>query len=99
HLLALYSSPTRRSSDLHRVRADDGRYEGDRDPLDRLPPRARVREEPGTGGRSDPQQRQDRAACHDRPPPRCPPVARPPEGVRGRSEEHTSELQSLTTLV
>ena len=35
----------------HRVRPDDGRHQGDRHPVDRLPQRAGVRQEPGAGRR------------------------------------------------
>ena len=38
----------------HRVRPDDGRHQGDRDPVHRLPERARVRQEPGAGRRPHP---------------------------------------------
>ena len=46
----------------HRERADDGRHQGDGDPVDRLPQRARVRQDPGPGRRPDPLRRQDGAA-------------------------------------
>ena len=36
-----------------RERPDDGRHQGDRDPVDRLPERARVRQDPGAGPRPD----------------------------------------------
>ena len=51
----------------HRVRPDDGRHQGDRHPLHRLPQRAGVRQEPGPGRRPDPGRRQDRAAGHRSP--------------------------------
>ena len=38
----------------HRVRPDDGRHQGDRHPLHRLPQRAGVRQEPGAGRRPAP---------------------------------------------
>ena len=38
----------------HRARPDDGRHQGDRDPVHRLPQRARVRQEPRAGRRPDP---------------------------------------------
>ena len=37
----------------HRVRPDDGRHQGDRHAVDRLPQRARVRQEPRAGRRPD----------------------------------------------
>ena len=49
----------------HRARADDGRHQGDRDPVHRLPERARLRQEPGPGRRPHPDDGQDRAAGDD----------------------------------
>ena len=43
----------------HRVRPDDGRHQGDRHPVDRLPERAGVREVARTGSGSDPAGRQE----------------------------------------
>src|SRR5438046_7575138 len=83
--LHLHSFPTRRSSDL----ADEGGSGDCRRVLgtNRLLPGAR-----GLGGQ--------RAQDPDRlSPPRPRRPARLPGGGRGRSEEHTSELQSLTNLV
>ena len=66
----------------HRVRPDDGRHQGHRHPVHRLPERAGVRQEPGAGRRPDPDDRQDRAAGHDHPPPRRAPDADAAEGLR-----------------
>ena len=66
----------------HRVRPDDGRHQGDRDAVDRLPQRARVREDAGAGRRPHPDDRQGGAARHDHPPPRRTPVADDAEVVR-----------------
>ena len=41
----------------HRARPDDGRHEGDRDAVDRLPERARVRQDPRAVGRPHPGRR------------------------------------------
>ena len=51
----------------HRVRPDDGRHQGDRHAVHRLPQRAGVRQEPGAGRRPDPGHGQDRAAGHRSP--------------------------------
>ena len=66
----------------HRVRPDDGRHQGDRHPVDRLPQRARLRQEAGAGRRPDADDRQGRAAGHHHPPPRRPPLADAAEGLR-----------------
>ena len=66
----------------HRVRPDDGRHEGDRHPVHRLPQRAGVRQEPGPGRRPAADDRQGRAAGHDHPPPRRAPLAAAAEVVR-----------------
>ena len=66
----------------HRVRPDDGRHQGDRDALDRLPQRARLRQAARPGRRPDPAGRQGRAARHHHPPPRRPPLADAAEVVR-----------------
>ena len=76
--------PRRHRPDVrgHRERPDDGRHQGDRHPLDRLPQRPRVREEARAGRRPHPDDRQVRAARHDHAPPRRPPLAHAAEGVR-----------------
>ena len=66
----------------HRERPDDGRHQGHRDPVDRLPQRARLRQDPRPGRRPDPVRRQDRAARHDHPPPRRTSLADGAEVVR-----------------
>ena len=66
----------------HRERPDDGRHQGHRDAVDRLPQRARLRQGPRPGRRPDPVRRQDRAARHDHPPPRRTPLADDAEVVR-----------------
>ena len=66
----------------HRVRPDDGRHQGDRHPVDRLPQRAGLRQDPRAGRRPDADDRQDRAAGRHHPPPRRAPVADDAEGVR-----------------
>ena len=66
----------------HRVRPDDGRHEGDRHAVDRLPQRARLRQDPRAGRGPDADDRQDRAARDDHPPPRRAPLADDAEGVR-----------------
>ena len=53
----------------HRVRPDDGRRQGHLDALDRLPERARVRQEPRPGPRPHPDDRQVRSARDHHPPP------------------------------
>ena len=65
-----------------RARPDAGRHQGHRDALHRLPERPGVRQDPGAGCRSRRGRGPDRTARHDHPPPRCPPVADEPEGVR-----------------
>ena len=66
----------------HRVRADDGRHQGDRDAVDRLPERAGLRQGARAGRRPDADDGQDRAARHDHPPPRRAPQPDAAEGVR-----------------
>ena len=66
----------------HRERPDDGRHQGHRDAVHRLPERARVRQEPRAGRRPHPGLGQDRAARDDHPPPRRTPLADDPEVVR-----------------
>ncbi len=66
----------------HRVRPHDGRHEGDRHAVHRLPQRARVRQGAGAGRRPAADDRQDRAAGDDLPPPRRTPVADAPEVLR-----------------
>ena len=66
----------------HRGRADDGRHQGHRHLVHRLPERAGLRAEPGAGRRPDPDDGQDRAAGDDHPPPRRPPHADAAEGLR-----------------
>ena len=65
-----------------RERPDDGRHQGHRDAVDRLPERAGVRQVPRAGRGPDPVGGQDRAPRHDHPSPRRPPVADDPEVVR-----------------
>ena len=66
----------------HRERPDDGRHQGHRHPLDRLPQRPRLRQGARPGRRPDPGRRQDRAAGHHHPPPRRTPLADDAEVVR-----------------
>ena len=66
-----------------RVRPDDGRHQGDRHAVHRLPQRAGVRQAAGAERRSDQGERQDRTAGDDHPPPRRPPDADEAEGLRG----------------
>ena len=66
----------------HRERPDDGRHQGHRHAVDRLPQRAGLREDPRPGRRPDPVRRQDRAARHDHPPPRRTPLADGAEVLR-----------------
>ncbi len=66
----------------HRVRPDDGRDQGHRDAVDRLPERARLRQEPGAGRRPHPDDRQVGAAGDDPAPPRRAPQADAAEGLR-----------------
>ena len=66
----------------HRARPDAGRHQGHRDAFHRLPERPGVRQDPGAGGRPRVRRGPDRPARHDHPPPRRPPVADEPEGVR-----------------
>ena len=66
----------------HRGRPDDGRHQGHRHLVHRLPERAGLRAEPGAGRRPDPDDGQDRAAGDDHPPPRRPPHADAAEGLR-----------------
>ena len=65
-----------------RVRPDDGRHQGHRHAVHRLPERPGVRQAAGTGRRPDQGQRQDRAAGDDHPPPRRPPDPDEAEGLR-----------------
>ena len=76
--------PQRHRADVqgHRVRANDGGHQGDCDAVDRLSECAGLREDPGAGRRPDPDDRQDRAARHDHPPPRRAPGADDAEGLR-----------------
>ena len=66
----------------HRERPDDGRHEGDRDPVDRLPQRAGLRQAARAGRRPDAGLRQGGPARHDHPPPRRTPLADDAEVVR-----------------
>ena len=66
----------------HRARPDDGRHQGHRHLVHRLPERAGVRPAADPGRGHDPDDGQDRAAGHDHPPPRRPPDADDAEGVR-----------------
>ena len=56
--------PRRHRADVqgHRVRPDDGRHQGDRHPVDRLPQRARLRQDAGAGAGPHPDDRQVGAA-------------------------------------
>ena len=65
-----------------RVRPDDGRHQGDRHAVHRLPERAGVRQAAGAERRPDPGERQDRAAGDDHPPPGRPPDPDEAEGLR-----------------
>src|ERR1700722_6483783 len=67
----------------HRARADAGRQQGDRDPVHRLPQRARVRQEPRPGPGPGQAVRQDLAPGDDHQPPGRAPDAHAAEGVRG----------------
>ena len=66
----------------HRARPHDGRHQGDRHPVHRLPQRPRVRQDPRAGCRPDPDDRQDRAPGDHHAPPRRAPLADDPEGLR-----------------
>ncbi len=66
----------------HRVRPDDGRHQGDRHPVHRLPERPGVRQAAGTGRRPDPVRRQDRTAGDHHPPPGRAPDPDEAEGLR-----------------
>ena len=66
----------------HRGRPDDGRHQGHRHLVHRLPERAGLRQEPGPGRGPHPDDGQDRAAGDDHPPPRRAPDADAAEGVR-----------------
>ena len=66
----------------HRAGPNDGRHQGDRHPVDRLPERVGVRQVPRAGCRPDPDDRQDRTAGDHHAPPRRAPVADDPEGIR-----------------
>ena len=76
--------PRRHRPDVprHRERPDDGRHQGHRHPVDRLPQRARLRQAARAGRRPHPVDRQGRPARHHHPPPRRAPLADDPEGVR-----------------
>ena len=82
--LAARRGPRRHRPDVpgHRERPDDGRHQGHRDAVDRLPQRARLRQGAPAGRRPHPGRRQDRAARHDHPPPRRTPLADDAEVVR-----------------
>ena len=54
----------------HRARPDDGRHQGHRHAVHRLPQRAGLRQGARAGRRPDPDDRQDRAAGDHHPPPR-----------------------------
>ena len=75
----------------HRVRPDDGRHQGHLDAVDRLPQRARVRQDPRPGRRPHADDRQGRAARHHHAPPRRPPDADAPEGL-GRGHARARPL-------
>ena len=66
----------------HRGRPDDGRHQGHRHLVHRLPERAGLRQEPGPGRRPHPDDGQDRAAGDDHPSPRRAADADAAEGVR-----------------
>ena len=82
--LAARRGPRRHRADVpgHRERPDDGRHQGHRHAVDRLPQRARLRQGARPGRRPDPGRRQDRAARDDHPPPRRTPLADDAEVVR-----------------
>ena len=82
--LAARRGPRRHQPDVprHRERPHDGRRQGHRDAVDRLPQRARLRQGARPGRRPDAGVRQDRPARHDHPPPRRPPLAADAEVVR-----------------
>ena len=65
-----------------RVRPDDGRHQGHRHAVHRLPERPGVRQAAGAERRPDQGQRQDRAAGDDHPPPRRPADPDEAEGLR-----------------
>ena len=64
--LAGRRGPQRHRADVRRHRAgpNDGGHQGNRHPVDRLPQRARVRQDPHPGCRPDPDDGQDRAPRH-----------------------------------
>ena len=66
----------------HRAGTHDGRHQGHRDPVDRLPQRAGLREEPRAGRRHDADDRQDRAARDHHASPGRASFADDPEGLR-----------------
>ena len=66
----------------HRAGPHDGRHQGHRDAVDRLPQRAGVRQGPRAGRRHDADDRQDRAARDHHAPPRRASSPDDPEGVR-----------------
>ena len=82
--LAGRRDPRRHRADVRRHRAGphDGRHQGHRDPVDRLPERAGLREEPRAGRRHDPDDRQDRAARDHHAPPGRASQPDDPEGLR-----------------
>ena len=72
HRLARRRRARRHRADVqgHRVRPHDGRHEGHRDAVDRLPQRARLRQDARPGRRPHADDGQDRAARDDHAPPR-----------------------------
>ena len=66
----------------HRAGPNDGGHQGHRHAVDRLPQRARVRQDPHPGRRPDPDDRQDRAARDHHAPPRRASLADDAEGLR-----------------
>ena len=82
--LAARRGPRRHRADVrrHRARAHDGRHQVDGDAVDRLPQRARLREDACPGRRPDSDDGQDRAARRPSRTPRRAPHADDPEGVR-----------------
>ncbi len=68
-----------------RARPDDGRHQGDRDPVDRVSQRARLRQDARAVGRPHPGRRQGRAARDDHQPPGRAPQPDDEQGLRRRS--------------
>ena len=66
----------------HRAGPNDGGHQGHRHAVDRLPQRARVRQDPRAGRRPDADDRQGRAARDHHAPPGRASVADDPEGLR-----------------